>query len=185
MLRLYQTPSYELWWQPDDGTICLQTPGRSITGVPGVEFAYRGKSRQLSGTELESGRISQETLHDAHGHGQLIHIHYLATSGLALSLRLRLYQTRPFVLLRISVTNVGSESVVIRRFFIRSTPEGIRTTAAPRGFFANGWHSLSPAGYLDKDMASFSSDIPYLLGHSPSFTAGRDIRFGRKGTHIS
>ena len=171
MLRLYQTPSYELWWQPEDGTFCLQTPGRKFQSVPGVEYIYRGKPRQLSGAGLESGRISQETIYDVHGHGQLIQIHYLAASGLALSLRIRLYQARPFVMMRISVTNVGSDSAVIRRFFLHSIPGKIQTTAEPRGFFTNGWHSLSPAGYLDQTAEVWSTDYPYLAQYTPSFTS--------------
>jgi hypothetical protein len=185
MLRLYQTPSYELWWQPDDGTFCLQTPGRKIIAVPGVEYINRGKPRHLSGAGLESGRISQESFYDVHGHGQSIQIHYLAASGLALSLRIRLYQTRPFVLMRISVTNVGSDTAVIRRFFLRSMPGGIQTTAEPRGFFTNGWYAHSPAGYLDRTSETYSTNYPYFSEYTPSFTFSRDLRFGRKGLFIS
>ena len=131
MLRLYQTPSYELWWEPSDGTICLKSPGRVLEGVPGVELTYKGKLRHVSGADLVSGRIAQETINDMHGLGQIVHIHYLEIFGLAMTLDIRLYQTRPFVLLRLSVTNVGVETVKIRRFYIRTTPTGLQATSKP------------------------------------------------------
>jgi len=185
MPRLYQTPSYELWWEPSDGTICLKSPGRMFESFPGVEFTYRGRLRQVSGAELVSGRISQETLNDEHGRGQIVQIHYLETSGLALTLRIRLYQTRPFVLLQIAVTNVGPETVYIRRFFVHATPGGVQATASPRGFFSNGWQSLSPAGYQDKDKQLFLNSFPYRWGHNPKINNTLKRRFGRKGMHIS
>ena len=87
MPRLYQAPSYELWWDPHDGVFCLQSPGRVFEGVPAVVLVNQKKVRTVSGTDLVSGRISQETLHDEHGLGQIVNIHYLETAGITLTLR--------------------------------------------------------------------------------------------------
>lgn len=186
MPRLYQTPSYELWWEPNDGTFCLQSPGRMFEGLIGVELIKRGRIRVVSGEAFISGRISQETLNDEHGLGQIVNIHYLETAGLALTLRVRLYQTRPFVLLRISMTNVGPDSVNVRRFFLRSTPGGVRTTASPRGFYSNGWQSLSPAFYQKEDAQPYTTGFLYDRGqHRLLYSDSHNHRLHRKGMHIS
>ncbi|TFG72565.1 MAG: hypothetical protein E4H27_02385 [Anaerolineales bacterium] len=186
MPRLYQTPSYELWWEPSGGTICLQSPGRVFEGIPAVDLVIRKNVRTVSGRDLISGRISQETLHDEHGLGQIINIHYLETAGIALTLRIRLYQNRPFVLLRISITNVGSESVRIRHFSLRSTPGGVRSTAPPHGFFSNGCQSVSPAAYHNKDVFAVEPGWPLQRGRYLLIDSHKNIKHvSRKGLHIS
>ncbi|MDF1515394.1 MAG: hypothetical protein P1S60_16410 [Anaerolineae bacterium] len=157
MLRLYQTPSYELWWNPEDGTVILESPGRSLSCILGLDVVYNGKLRQVTGAELISGRISQEAINDMHGLGQIVHIYYVETSGLAMTLHIRLYQTRPFALMRISVTNVGQETVSVQQFFIKSLLQGLQHTPGSVGFFTNGQQSDEPSLlFLRSDMSARS-----------------------------
>lgn len=185
MLRLYQTPSYELHWEPKHGTISLVSPGRAIEGLPGIEFISRGKLRQLIGSDLVSGRLSQETLRDAHGRGQLIHIHYLAVSGIAVILRLRMYQTRPFVLLQVSVTNVGREPINIQRLFFQSTSDGFQPVSTPTDFYSSGWRSNSPAGSVSAYNRDNVPDDASIWGLNPVYRDRQKHRFAYKGVHLS
>ncbi len=148
MTLLLQNPSFELWWEPQEGVVRLQSPGRLFAGVAGVECERQGRSATLTSDRLSPGRIVREELQDAHGAAEEIQVHFQETQGLALCLRMRFYAARPFALFRLTVTNVGPDTVALRRFFLRTLPEGIRVLAAPTGFYANGWQSWSPAGFL-------------------------------------
>jgi alpha-galactosidase len=95
----------------------------------------------------------QEDVEDVHGKAQVLRAQYQEALGLALSLEIRLYPGRPFVLLRVSVTNVGTETIRLRRFFVRTPAGGVVSTEPPIGFYANGWQSWSWAGTLQPGTA--------------------------------
>jgi alpha-galactosidase len=145
--HLLQSPSYELSWLPERGTFRLQSPGRLFEGGPGIEFVRHKRVQTISTADLTAGRAQEAFLNDAQGEAQELRLHYQELHGLALSLRLRLYASRPFALARLSVTNVGPEPVHLRRFFIESIPEGIETTSPPTGCYTNGWQSSSGSGF--------------------------------------
>lgn len=167
MTLLLQNPSFDLWWEPQEGVVRLQSPGRVFVGAPGVEFVHQGHPVTLSTNKLIPGRIAREVLQDAHGTAEEIQIYCQETQGLALCLRMRFYTSRPFALFRLTVTNIGPEPVALQRFFIRTMPEGIRALAAPSGFYANGWQSWSPAGFLPAEGHSFAPFWPLTWLQGP------------------
>ena len=124
----------------------LETPGRVFEGVPGVEFAQGRRVRTLTALDLQAGREVELELEDSHGVAQELQLQFQEAHGLALTFRVRLYLSRPFVLMRVSVTNVGPNPVTLRRFFVRTEPDGLTTIERPTGFFVNGWQSRSSAG---------------------------------------
>jgi len=173
MTLLLQSPSFELWWQPQQGAIRLQSPGRALMVVVGAEFACRGRTVTLSTEKLLPGRIAQSTVRDAHGQAEQVHIHYQELHGLALCLRIRLYNTRPFVLFQLSATNIGPEVVGMRRFFMATGPEGFQSTAPPTGVYVNGWQSWSPAGFLPGNKSGFSPPLPLKWLQGPMIQNSR------------
>lgn len=166
MTLLLQSPSFELWWESHRGAIRLQSPGRAFAGGMGVELVRQGRAMTLTTEKLSPGRIMQTTLEDAHGRAEEVHIHYQEVMGITLSFRIRLYATRPFVLIRLSLTNVGPEPVQIRRFFIHTPPEGFLPLEPPTGVYLNGWQSWSPAGFTAASSHGFApiSPIRWLQG---------------------
>ncbi len=160
MTLLLQSPSFELWWEPSEGGLRLESPGRALVGVLGVEFVQQGHAITLSTADLTPGRVSQTTVYDAHGQAEQVHIHYQEVQGIALCLRMRLYNTRPFVIFKLSVTNIGPTPVQMRRFFFHTNPHGFQSTAEPLGVYVNGWQSWSPAGFLPREAHGFSPSLP-------------------------
>jgi alpha-galactosidase len=124
----------------------LETPGRVFEGVPGVEFVVGHRVRTLTALDLQAGREVEAPVEDSHGAAQELQMQFQEAHGLALTFRIRLYPGRPFVLMRISVTNVGPDRAALRRFFVRTEPDGLTTVERPTGFFASGWQSRSRAG---------------------------------------
>lgn len=125
----------------------LESPGRCIEGEPGIEFVQRRRVITLTAAQLAAGREVETQITDLHGPAQELQVHFQEAQGLALSLHVRLYPGRPFVLMRLSVANVGRDPVKLRRLFVRTPPQGIVMTDSPLGFYENGWQSWSPAGF--------------------------------------
>lgn len=156
-----QSPSFDLFWDSRQGAFRLQSPGRMLHGVAGVEIvAQRRRAQSLTTDTLAPGRVVQGTLTDAHGEAHEMHVEHQACRGLALSLRIRLYPSRPFVLFRVSVTNVGTEPIRVRRFFLRTLPDGLRSVEPPHGFYVNGWQSWSPMGFVPAQGRGFTPRGP-------------------------
>jgi alpha-galactosidase len=162
-----QSPSFELAWDPQQGTFHLESPGRFLEGVPGIEFVQGRRVRTVVATELAAGRVLQDEIEDVHGQAHEMRVHYQEVMGLALSLRVRLYPNRPFVQFRLSVTNVGTDRVKLRRFFVRTAPDGLMCTESPSGFFGNGWQSWSPAGWLPAGAHGFRPAWPVRYFQGP------------------
>jgi len=138
MTLLFQSPCFGFWWEPQEGVFRLQSPGRALRCIAGIEVWQHGRVRTLTTDKLVSGRVVTSRLEDAHGQAEDAAIYYQEAQGLALSLFARVYPSRPFILLKVAVTNVGPESVNIRRFFVSTTPDGFEATAPPGGFYING-----------------------------------------------
>ncbi|HOT90632.1 MAG TPA: alpha-galactosidase [Anaerolineae bacterium] len=148
MTLLFQSPCFEFWWESQQGVFRLQSPGRALRCVAGIEVVQRGRVRTLATDKLPAGRVVTECTDDVHGQAMEATLSYQEVQGLALSLYVRVYPTRPFVLLKIAVTNVGPEPTWVRRFFISTTPDGFQATESPTGFYVNGWQSWSTSGFV-------------------------------------
>lgn len=156
MTLLLQSPSFELCWESQKGVYRLQSPGRSLEGIAGVEVLQLGSSRVLETDQLTPGRVTQRKVEDDHGLAEELFANYQETQGLTISLKARLYPTRPFVLFQISLTNVGPETIKVRRFFLRSNPGGFQSIESPTGFYSNGWQSWSRTGFLPVDKRDYT-----------------------------
>ncbi len=181
MTLLLQSPSFELWWESHRGAVRLQSPGRAFAGGMGVELTRQGRVTTLTTEKLTPGRIMQTALEDAHGRAEEVHIHYQEVMGVTLSFRVRLYATRPFVLIRLSLTNVGPEPVYIRRFFINTPPEGFLPSESPTGMYLNGWQSWSPAGFIPAANRGFAPIFPIKWLQGPMVQNARTPWPGKSG----
>lgn len=161
MTLLLQSPSFDLWWEPQRGVYRFQSPGRSLEGIAGVEVLRHGRAHVISTADLTPGRVAQNTFEDAHGPTEELLAQCPENHGLVLGLRVRLYPGRPFALLQVSLTNVGPETVNVRRFFARTIPGGFQSIAPPEGVYLNGWQSWSPAGYIPAAQRGFPPTIPW------------------------
>ena len=172
MPLLFQSPCFEVRWEPHTGTLHLQSPGRALRCFAGVEVVQRGHVRTLTTDKLPAGRVTAEHLEDAHGQAEGATICHQEFQGLALSLSVRAYPSRPFVLLKVSVTNVSPDPLQVRRFFVSTTPDGFTSIEPPSGFYSNGWQSWSPAGFLPAQRHDITLSLPerWLQGpmiHNP------------------
>lgn len=178
MSLLFQSPCFEVRWEPHSGTLRLQSPGRALRCYCGVEFVRHGRARMLTTDKLPSGRVTTEHLEDVHGQAETATIYRQEFQGLTLGVTVRGYASRPFVLLKVAVTNVGPDPVHIRRFFASTTPDGFESIEPPSGFYANGWQSWSAAGFLStqRQHETFSLLERWLQGpmiHNPKTPYGR------------
>ncbi len=179
MTLLLQSPSFELRWESQRGVYHLHSPGRALQSVAGVEVIRQGHPHTISTDDLHQAHITQNALRDAHGQADELEVHYQERQGLALRFRVRLYSGRPFALFQVSATNVGPETVKVRRFFIRTVPEGFQAIESPVGFYANGWQSWSPAGFLAASQRGFPPPIPWA--QRPMVCNARTPRARRAG----
>jgi len=160
MTLLFQSPCFEVHWESHAGTLRLQSPGRALRCFFGVEVVQRGRVRTLTTDKLPSGRVVTEHVEDAHGQAEGAMIYHQEFQGLTLSVGVRVYPSRPFVLLKVAVTNVGPDPVQIRRFFVSTAPDGFESIEAPSGFYSNGWQSWSTAGFLPAQHRSDTLSLP-------------------------
>jgi alpha-galactosidase len=158
--RLLQSPSFDLTWEPRAGTFRLESPGRLLEATPGIEVVRRRRTCVLTAADLMACRDVETQLEDVHGPAHELQLHFQESQGLALFMRIRLYPGRPFVILRLSVTNVGPDSVRLRRFFLSSCDQGIVTTQPVSGFFVNGWQSWSHTGLQPTGAHGFFPSLP-------------------------
>ena len=159
MTLLLQSTSFELWWEPQQGVLRLQSPGRTLAGILGVEFTRQGRFVRLTTDKLTQGRITHKALKDAHGQAEEILIRYQDAQGVALELRVRIYAHRPFVLFQLALTNVGPGDIHLCRFYFESVPDGLTALADPIGVYANGWQSWSSTGFLSSASPRFALSL--------------------------
>ncbi len=159
--------------------------GRAFEGVPGVRFVQGHRVRALTALDLQAGREVEEQIEDRHGTGQELQLQFQESCGLALTFRIRLYPGRPFVLMRICVTNVGPHVVRLRHFFVRTEPGGLTMTAPPTAFYANGWQSNSATGLLPSGGAGPTGAGRRLGGPSLHSVESRHALVPAAGPHWS
>ncbi len=160
MTLLLQSPCFEFGWESQQGTFRLQSPGRALRCVAGIEVFRRGHGRILTTDKLPAGRVETTHGEDVQGQSEGAIISYLESQGLTLSLIVRVYPSRPFVLLKLTVTNVGPEPVHVRRFFINTIPDGFQSIEPPTGFYVNGWQSWSTSGFVPAHGHGFVPILP-------------------------
>jgi alpha-galactosidase len=146
----------------------LQDPSFSVFStegrLPSIKDCHAGLSaRSSSGSpiELRLGggglELKEEPLADAHGSGRrVIWRDRQPEAGLRLKLEFRLYDERPFLLLRLTAANEGQETLRLKRStLLAATPRrggAVRLnladggSAIPPDFFKAGWHDWVYAG---------------------------------------
>ncbi len=157
MESVLRSPAFDLSWESAAGAFNLASPGRSLSGVVGVEVLHKGRPCIITTADAPEPEVTERTLEDVHGVAEEVTFAYHAVQGLALMVQFRFYATRPFVLFRITCTNEGTASVALRRFFFRSLPNSLRPTTAPTGFYRMDWQSWSNAGFLPASARETSS----------------------------
>ncbi len=155
-----QSPSFDLWCESSCGTFRFQSPGRTVDGVIGVEVVRRNHVLTLTSKVLSVAERHSQAVRDAQGAGEELFIRYHKLHHLRVEARFRLYPTRPFALFRVSVTNLGPEPVLLRRFFFQTLPNGIHPLLPPTGFYRNGWQSWSHAGFLPVEAHDYVPPVP-------------------------
>lgn len=148
MTLLFQSPSFDLSEEMQPGVFRLESPGRSLVGVAGVEIRHGQRNYLITTDALRLGRVEQRMVEDAHGKSEEIALYYQQLHDIALSVRFRLYPHRPFMLLRLTATHTGGEPVALQRFLFRTVPGGFKPLEPPTGCYVNGWASWSPARFL-------------------------------------
>lgn len=129
------SPAFDLAWEEATGALSLTSPGRAVSGIAGVEVLRGRHPLTVTTAEALAPEITEAAVEDAHGAATEVTFHFRAVQGLVLTVQLRLYVTRPFVLLRVLCANEGNIPVALRRFFFRSLPDRLRPTAPPTGFY--------------------------------------------------
>lgn len=159
MTMMLQSPTFDLFWRPKAGTLNLESPGRSLSGVLGVEVVRRGRVVRLTTADVSHVSVKTDTSRDVHGPIEVLKIRYQEAHALLLSVEIRLYPTRPFALMRVEVINKGPGAVKLRRFFFQTLPQALSLSADPTGFYSNGWQSWSPAGFHPADERDFRMSL--------------------------
>lgn len=165
-LRL-QSPSFDLHWSPTPGHFRLESHGRSLMGRIGVEVRKGRRTVQVTNSDLVPMYVDQRDVEDVHGPAKEVQIVYQEAEGLVLSVRARLYTTRPFMLLRVGVINKGPDLVRLRRFFFRSLEGELKPRGAVQGFYRTGWQSWSAAGFLPAGEPEQCPVLPVRLLNAP------------------
>lgn len=142
------SPAFDLAWEEATGALSLTSPGRTVSGIAGVEVLRGRQPLTVNTADAPAPEITEAVVEDAHGAATEVTFHFRAVQGLVLTVQLRLYATRPFVLLRVLCANEGSVPVALRRFFFRSLPDCLHPTASPIGFYRMDWQSWSKAGFI-------------------------------------
>jgi alpha-galactosidase len=180
-----QSPSLELAWRPNSGSFSLESPGRRLDAAPSVVFLRKRRKYQLDAKDLAAGRVSRQEIEDVHGTAQELQVHYQEAAGLSLTMQMRLYQSRPFALFRLSAVNVGPERVRVRRLAIRTRPNGLETRGDPTGVYVNGWQSWSPSGFILRDQRQYRVPFPIRWLQGPMIHNGRSPRTLKRNRYWS
>lgn len=179
---VWRSPSFDLLWEAESGAFQLESPGRAFAGIAAVEVLRRGRPFTLTTADLPAPEVTSHAVEDVHGNAEEVTFHFRAIQGLALTVQFRLYATRPFVLFRTTCTNESVDPMQLRRFFFRSAPGALRSTAVPTGFYRMDWQSWSHAGFIpatERDtrppwyLRRFSGPMMHNAGTPWSGRAGR------------
>lgn len=125
------------------------TPARALFGGPGLSHTI--------------GAVS-----DVHGKGRRAVIRCEASQGIALTLTLRIYDGRPFLILDCAIENTGRTPLNLERItLVDALPEsggGVSLAGGARSFFKVGWHDWCYSGLRRADQRDVSSLIKPMIG---------------------
>ena len=161
MTRWLQSPSFNVQWDEGQSGFHLESPGRSLQGELGSVVVKRGHVVSLVTSDLTPISVKRRKVDDIHGTAEELYIRYQEVGGLLLSLWIRVYYARPYLLLKVGLLNKGPAEVKLRRFFFRTLPQGVQLAGELSGFYSTGWQSWSPAGFLARDVRDYTA--PLLL----------------------
>ena len=121
--------------------------------------------------------VEERPLADEHGAGLLVTARSRqAVRGLSLELALRLYDRRPFLLLRLRVSNQGRERFFLERFVLARGTVDLGEEAGAAGFFKAGWHDWVFAGFRgarQRDVRSLLAPWSGKMHFDPQLPIGR------------
>jgi alpha-galactosidase len=136
----------------------LQDGVFKIAGEEGLRIAFvnayavyslPGSKQRCAMVEPGSFSVTQVSMEDAHGSGTQTILTGESPGGLELAFRVNQYHDRPFILLRLSVCNLGREAVHLRELVLLDVPEGQLQVDPPGSrldFFKVGWHGWAYSG---------------------------------------
>ena len=176
MSHVLQSPSLELAWKPHSGSFSLKSPGRRLDAEPSLLFIRKRRKHRLEAKDLTAGRVTRQEIEDVHGSAQELRVTYQEAAGLALTLQMRLYPSRPFALFRLSAVNIGPEPVTMRRLAVRTLPGGFETRAEPTGVYVHGWQSWSPSGFVSREDRQYRVPLPIRWLQGPMIHNARSPR---------
>ena len=141
---------------PRSAELSLCRTGSPVPAVRAARALLRVRPEPGVPFELPLGvggvDVEEQALADAHGAGLRVTLRSReAVRGLRLRLELRLYDERPFLLLRLEAVNEGRERYYLERFVLLRGGAGLSGEAAEgagaaAGFFKAGWHDWVFAG---------------------------------------
>ncbi|MBN1260083.1 MAG: alpha-galactosidase [Anaerolineae bacterium] len=148
MQPVLQSPSFALRWDAETGVFHLESPGRRLSGELGADVIQNGKRVQLTTSTAAYRTHRLGGGEDVHGLFDSLVVDYTSSKAHCLAVEIRLYHTRPFVLIRLGVTRQAEAAVAVRRLFFRTLPGSLHLSGNPTGFYRHGWQSWSPAGFV-------------------------------------
>jgi alpha-galactosidase len=142
---------------PRSAELSVCRAGSSVPAVRAACAFLRARPQQGAAFEVALGAggldVEQRPLLDAHGAGLRVTLSSRqAGNGLRLGLELRLYDERPFLLLRLQASNRSRERFFLERFvLLRGAVHFSEAAQLPlgraTGFFKAGWHDWVFAGF--------------------------------------
>ncbi len=126
--------------------------------------------RRASSSAFAAGRVtvSNNALNDVHGKGREVRIvDDQRPDHLEMALTVRLYESRPFFLMRLGVRNAGTDTLALDDLFLldASNASGGRLELSQEdrslNFFKVGWHDWCYSGLL----TARDRDVSTMIGH--------------------
>ncbi|MCX5997997.1 MAG: alpha-galactosidase [Chloroflexi bacterium] len=139
----------------------------------GLSYANPGGKRLITG--FVDGRVtsSDEPLEDVHGKGRRYRFTSTARpDSLELNYTVNLYDSRPFILLRMEVANLGSGNIYLQDINLLQAEASLGASVnfpasgRPLDFFKVGWHDWVYSGLrhgVEKDVNSLPIMKPFML----------------------
>ncbi len=162
MAILLESPSFDVRWESSQGVLWLESPGRTLGLQAGFDAWREGKRFRPTTADFKRLREEPVRVEDAHGSGEAIVLNFELRQQVDLAWQVRLYPARPFVLMRLKVTNSGAVPLTLEHLYIRTVPQGLRPLDTPSGFYGSGWQSWSPAGFMPAESKGYRP-APWLI----------------------
>ncbi len=138
----------EFTYDREQGRSCLKAAGVRLEGFASATCGVDGHSLTVTTADLHLATWGTEAVENVHGRGERLRaIYEPGSAGLGLTLLAETYDDRPFLLLRVILSNHGPRPVAIERLTpFRSGPGNLHLGPSPLVFVKNGWQSWSYAG---------------------------------------